>query len=74
MPEPKKLFEKRWDRYGLSEDQWNALEPIERVTHYNRHLPDKDSPKANIAEWPIDLVDSFSHDPYAHTVHGTETE
>jgi hypothetical protein len=64
-----KLFEKKWDYYGLTKEQWEAMAPIERVVHYNRNLPRGCTHKANIADWPVDLIDSYSHDPYFHTAH-----
>jgi hypothetical protein len=56
-----------WNRYGLSESEWSALSPTERVVHYNRM--NKCEHKANMHDWPPDLRDSYSYDPYFHTAH-----
>lgn len=59
-----------WNRYGLSEEEWAALSPEERVLHYNRQNVCEH--KADIHSWPKDLVDSYSNDPYFHTAHMDE--
>lgn len=69
MSEQPKPFSRKWDRYGLSEAEWGALSPAERVIHYNRHLPRNCNHPANIADWPVDLRESYSRDPYFHTAH-----
>lgn len=56
-----------WNRCGLSESEWEALTPEERVVHCNRQT--KCEHKANLHDWPVDLRDSYSHDPYFHTAH-----
>ena len=35
----------------------------------NRNIPHGCTHKVNINDWPIDLRDSYSHDPYFHTAH-----
>jgi len=55
------------NRYGFSESEWAALTPEERVIHYNRQGICEH--KANLFDWPPDLRDSYSHDPYFHTAH-----
>jgi hypothetical protein len=57
----------RYDYYGMSQAEWYALTPEQRVTHYNRvkacdHVCD-------MASWPPDLVLGYSYDPAAHTPH-----
>jgi hypothetical protein len=66
MPEPN-LFEKTWNRHGLTEAEWSALTPEDRVVHYNRNCSCEH--KANIHDWPVDLRESYSFDPYFNTAH-----
>jgi hypothetical protein len=69
MTDQKPLFEKQWNRYGMSGSEWDALQPEERVVHYNRNLSGRCEHKANLSDWPVDLRDSYSHDTYFHTAH-----
>jgi hypothetical protein len=69
MFEQPKPFERKWNRSGLSEQEWSGITPPERVVHYNRNLPRNCKHSVNILDWPIDLVESYSHDPYFHTAH-----
>lgn len=50
-------------------EYWIKLTPHQRVLHYNRNLPHNCDHKANLDEWPIDLREPFSFDPYAHIDH-----
>jgi hypothetical protein len=62
--------ENQWLRYGLTDLAWNDLSPIERVEHYNRQLPIRGcNHKANFFEWPEELRDCYSRDPYFHIAH-----
>lgn len=56
-----------WNWCGLSESEWTALSPAERVIHFNRlNICEH---KANLHNWPPDLRDSYSQDPYFHMAH-----
>jgi len=60
-------LEQIWDRYSLSEEEWAALSKEERVIHYNRQNICEH--KATAFDWPVDLRESYSMDPYFHTAH-----
>lgn len=59
--------EMTWTRQGLSETEWKKLTPEERVIHYNRNSACEH--KANLHDWPPDLREAYSFDPYFHTPH-----
>lgn len=54
---------------NITEVEWEKLSPEERVIHYNRNLSVGCTHKANLHDWPVDMRESYSFDPYAHTVH-----
>lgn len=52
--------------------EWNMLTPTQRVIHYNRNLKPGCTHKANLLDWPEDLREAYSFDPYAHVSHYDE--
>lgn len=54
---------------GAHQAWWMALSPLERVVHYNRNLPKGCTHKASLLDWPVELREAYSFDPYAHTAH-----
>ena len=71
MQEAKPLVQKKFDRYGMAETEWAALTPDQRVVHYNRwrSTHTRCDHVANLHDWPVDLRESYSFDPYSHTAH-----
>ena len=51
----------------MEQSEWLALTPEQRVIHYNRNCSCEH--KASPANWPADLIEGFSFDPYFHTAH-----
>lgn len=59
----------KFNRYGLSEMEWNALTPEQRIIHYERHKP-KDCDHPFVYQHTDELLfDAQSHDPYHNTPH-----
>lgn len=52
--------------------EWLNLTPEQRVIHYNRNLPVNCPHTARLGDWPKDLQESYSFDPYAHVSHSEE--
>lgn len=65
-------FKNVWKRCGLTEDEWNQLTEGERIIHYNRQNICEH--KTSVDEWPDDLKEAYSHDPYFHTAHMIKCE
>lgn len=58
---------KTYNRYGMTEKEWEDIGTTDRVVHYNRQNVCEH--KANMHDWPPDLRESYSMDPYFHTAH-----
>ncbi len=55
--------------FYMSLADWKALTPFQRVLHYNRTLRHGCTHEANLMDWPEDLREEYSFDPYAHVSH-----
>lgn len=51
----------------MANEWWHSLSAEERIAHYKRRLPCECAFKPE--EWPIDLREVYSFDPYSHTRH-----
>lgn len=57
------------DRYGFSEAGWTALTTEQREVHYNRSRSCEHKYVYGGPADAVDLRESWSFDPYAHTAH-----